>query len=111
MDKLVLYRQAIRTLLQDYATLSAADKDVDTQLLFDDQHDHYQLMHVGWKNGQRIYGSVIHLDVINGKVWLQHNGTEGDIAQELMELGVAREDIVLGFRSPAVRIYTGYAVA
>ncbi|MBO0614632.1 element excision factor XisI family protein [Thiothrix fructosivorans] len=30
---------------------------------------------------------------INGKVWLQHNGTEGDIAQELMAGGVAREDI------------------
>ena len=68
-------------------------------------------MHVGWINGQRIYGSVIHLDLINGKVWLQHNGTEGDIAQELMAAGVARQDIVLGFRSPAVRVHTGYAVA
>ncbi len=64
-------------------------------------------MYVGWKNGQRIYGSVIHLDVIHGNVWLQHNGTEGDIAQELMALGVERNAIVLGFRSPAVRIHTG----
>ncbi|UOG90464.1 MAG: XisI protein [Candidatus Thiothrix sulfatifontis] len=111
MDKLMLYRQAIKNLLKEYADLSAADKDVDTQLLFDETHDHYQLMHVGWINGQRIYGSVIHLDLINGKVWLQHNGTEGDIAQELMAGGVAREDIVLGFRSPAVRVHTGYAVA
>lgn len=111
MDKLIVYRQAIKNLLQEYANLSAADKEVDTQLLFDEVHDHYQLIHVGWKNGRRIYGSVIHLDLINGKVWLQHNGTEGDIAQELMAGGVARDDIVLGFRAPAVRAYTGYAVA
>lgn len=111
MDKLTLYRQAIKNVLKGYAALSATDTDIDTQLLFDEEHDHYQLMHVGWKNGKRIYGSVIHLDLINGKVWLQHNGTEGDIAQELMAGGVAREDIVLGFRSPAVRIHTGYAVA
>ncbi len=54
---------------------------------------------------------MIHLDLINGKIWLQYNGTEGDIAQELMDLGVARENIVLGFREPALRAYTGYAVA
>jgi hypothetical protein len=111
VDKLTLYRQAIKNLLKEYADLSTANKEVDTQLLFDEAHDHYQLMHVGWINGQRIYGSVIHLDLINGKVWLQHNGTEGDIAQELMTGGVAREDIVLGFRSPSVRVHTGYAVA
>lgn len=54
-------------------------------------------MHVGWINGQRIYGSVIRLDLINGKIWPQHNGTEGDIAQELMAGGIARKDIVQGF--------------
>ena len=68
-------------------------------------------MHVGWINGQRVYGSVIRLDLINGKTWPQHNGTEGDIAQELMAGGIARKDIVQGFRSPAVRVHTGYTVA
>ena len=34
MDKLMLYRQAIKNLLKEYADLSAADKEVDTQLLF-----------------------------------------------------------------------------
>lgn len=36
MDKLMLYRQAIKNLLKEYADLSAADKEMDTQLLFDE---------------------------------------------------------------------------
>lgn len=112
MDKVNAYREAIKTLLKDYASLTANQHNgIETQLLFDEQNDHYQLMYVGWRNRERVYGSVIHLDLINGKIWLQYNGTEGDIAQELVDLGVARENIVLGFREPALRAYTGYAVA
>ncbi len=33
------------------------------------------------------------------------------VAQELVDLGVAKEDIVLGFQSPEMREYTDYAVA
>lgn len=111
MDNLIVYRQAIQKILTDYASLSASGSGVDAQLLFDEQHDHYQLMYVGWENGRRVYGSIIHMDILGGKVWLQYNGTELDLAQELLDLGVAREDIVLGFRSPAARAHTGYAVA
>ena len=112
MDKLSTYRQAIKTVLSDYASFTSDDKNsgINAQLLFDEQHDHYQLMYVGWRQRERIYGSVMHIDLIDGKVWLQYNGTEGDIAQDLIDLGVDRDDIVLGFRNPAVHAYTGLAM-
>ncbi len=47
---------------------------------------------------------------INGKIWIQHDGTESGIADELEEAGIPKNKIVLGFRSPDVRKYTGYAV-
>ncbi|NES64999.1 MAG: XisI protein [Okeania sp. SIO2D1] len=34
-----------------------------------------------------------------------------DIGQELMEMGVAQEDIVLGLHPPYKRPYTGYGIA
>jgi XisI protein len=43
------------------------------------------------------------LDLIEGKVWIQHNSTEIAIDRELIGRGVAFQDIVLGFRSPKVR--------
>ncbi len=36
--------------------------------------------------------------------------TEVRIAQELIKLGVAREDIILGFIHPSMREYTEYGV-
>lgn len=51
----------------------------------------------------RIYGRAIHLDLIDGKVWLQNNSTEILVNRELIKRGIAPQDIVLGFRSPNIR--------
>jgi hypothetical protein len=42
-----------------------------------------------------------------GATW---NGTEDDIAADLVVAGVPKEDIVLGFQSPFMRQFTEYAV-
>ena len=49
------------------------------------------------------------LNIKNHKVWVQHDGTEVGIADELVKLGVLKEDIVLAFHEPLVRKYTGFA--
>lgn len=49
--------------------------------------------------------------IIDGKIWIQRDGTEEGIAADLERAGIAKDQIVLGFRSPEVRPYTGYAVA
>jgi XisI protein len=48
---------------------------------------------------------------MDGKVWIQMDGTEDGIAQELIQSGIPKEDIVLGFHEPSIRPYTGFAVA
>ncbi|WP_460200716.1 element excision factor XisI family protein [Scytonema sp. NUACC21] len=47
---------------------------------------------------------------MQGKIWIQYNGTEEALAERLVELGVPRSDIVLGFHSPFKRQFTSYAV-
>ena len=37
--------------------------------------------------------------------------TDADLAQELENMGVPKEDIVLGLQPPYKRPYTGYGVA
>ncbi|HLO85961.1 MAG TPA: XisI protein [Nostocaceae cyanobacterium] len=110
MDKLIKYREIIKNLLREYATLSQSNHDVETQIVFDSEHDHYQLMNVGWKNYRRIYGCFLHIDIKDGKVWLQHNGTEFEVGEELVNLGIPKQDIVIGFHSPFKRQFTDYAV-
>jgi hypothetical protein len=57
-----------------------------------------------------VYGSIVHLDIRNGKIWIQHDGTEVGIANRLVEAGVPKTDIVLGFHSPFKRQFTEFAV-
>ena len=47
----------------------------------------------------------------NGKLWIQRDGTEHGIANDLINAGVPKTQIVLGFRSPEIRKHTGLAVA
>ena len=67
-------------------------------------------MSFGWDN-RRIHSCLIHLNIINGKVWIQRDGTEDGIAGELKQAGIPKDHIVLGFKRPEVRKYTEYATA
>jgi hypothetical protein len=110
MDKLIRYREIIQKILKNYSD-RRSDDIVESQTIFDMERDHYQIVNVGWNKDKRIYGCVIHLDIKNGKIWLQYNGTEIDIAEELVDLGVPRNDIVLGFQAPYRRKFTDYATS
>lgn len=111
MDKLEHYRNCIQTILTKYGSTKPQNNEVENELIFDKIHDHYQWMRVGWKGLHRVYHSVIHFDIRDGKIWIQQNMTEDDLAAGLVEMGVAKEDIVLGLHPPYKRPYTGYGVA
>ena len=104
------YRQLVQELLEDYSKVDFNNPELETELIFDTQRDRYQVVHVGWSNKRRVYGCVLHLDIKDGKIWIQHDGTEGGIANELVERGVPKHDIVLGFHSPFKRQFTEFAV-
>ena len=40
---------------------------------------------------------LIHMDIINGKIWAQRNSTEIDLGAVLTGQGVPKSDIVIGF--------------
>jgi XisI protein len=65
-------------------------------------------MNVGWQGSNRIYRCVMYFDIKDGKIWLQQNLTDRDPAEELVNMGVSKEDIVLGLQMPFKRFYTGY---
>lgn len=109
METIEQYRQIIQQLLKERAK-QGGDANVEAQTIFDTEHDHYQLIYVGWHQKKRIFGPVLHLDIKEGKIWIQWNGTEDDIAAELEALGVPKPNIVLGFHPPVMRQYTEYGV-
>lgn len=112
MDKVVKYRHLIKDLLINYASpTSQNDKELEEQLIFDAERDHYQLLSVGWHNNKRVYFCLLHLDIKQNKIWLQENSTDYDIIDDLIKQGVPHSDVVIGFHPADVRKLTEFAVA
>jgi XisI protein len=114
MDSLSPYRAAIRQVLSRYADLAnqgGPEADVQTFCAFDEERDQYLVVRLGWSGQRRIKGIVLHLRIHGGKVWLEENGTDREIASELVALGVPPGDIVIGFHHPSLRESPPFAVA
>ncbi|MBM3226184.1 MAG: XisI protein [Candidatus Tectomicrobia bacterium] len=111
MDTLSRYRHIVRELIHTYASTKPAHGSIQTEAIIDTDNDHYEVMHVGWDGVRRVHGTVVHIDIINEKIWIQYDGTSRPVAEALLDAGVPREAIVLGFHPAALRQYTDFAVA
>lgn len=111
MDRLMMYREAIKQLLSEYHSGQRLGAVYESQLIFDEVRDHYLWLDLGWDGSRRIYHPIMHFDIKDGRVWIQENMTDRDPAEDLIVLGVERLDIVLGLQPPFKRPYTDYGVA
>jgi hypothetical protein len=100
----------MKQILIEHVQTETNTDTVKAELIFDSEHDHYQLAYVGWQGDKRVFGPVIHFDIQDDKIWIQYNGTEDHLAERLVEMGVPDSDIVLGFHSAFKRQFTRYAV-
>ena len=65
MDKLKQYRQIIQELLIKYSRYQIKDEKIETQLIFETERNHYQLLELGGEGYDRIFNCIIHLDIKN----------------------------------------------
>lgn len=110
MARIEEYRAQVQQVLREYASYKPSYGDIEGQTVFDTQDDHSEVVHVGWHNDRRVHGCGLHMDIKEGKIWIQHDGTKIGIAKELLAAGVPKEDSVLAFHAPDKRQFTGFAV-
>lgn len=113
MDRLKQHTSIVKELVRHISTLGKRPDDpIQAHVIEDDKKGHYLIFSDGWRGERRVYGSYLHLEVKpDGKVWLHHDGTDLEVALMLIDKGIKRSDIVLGFQPPIVRPDTGFAVA
>ncbi len=111
MDSLTNYRQLVREALKKLTEIPYAHGDIQFETIFDSEADRYLLMVLGRRSKKRIHSCLAHIDIIDGKLWIQRDGTEQGIAKEFIDAGIPKDRIVLGYRSPEIRKQTGLAVA
>ncbi len=111
MDQLAHYRDIIEQTLNRIAAAWPPFQNVKASAVFDRGSDHYLVITEGWDKARRIHHCVVHLEIINGKIWVQEDWIERGIAADLEEAGIPKSDIVLGFYPQHVRPHTEYAAA
>jgi len=109
MDRVSRFRAIVKAILEDYSRYKPSHGEIDRGVIVDPEKVRFELMHVGWDGQRRVHGSIIHLDIIGGKVWIQYDGTDRPVAEELLAAGVPREDIVRGFHPADVRPHREFA--
>ena len=110
MDKINHSRTVIKQILSEHAEFTFSYDDIDVIPMFYERSDSYLLMNIGWANTGRVYSIPMHLRIKNDKVWLEQDNTDAEIAQQLIDAGIPKEELVLGFFSPEHRKLTECAV-
>lgn len=95
MDKLAKYRDIIEKIIRYYGQFQSSFGKVDTYAICDRETDNYLVLDVGWlPSRKRQHAIPIHIRIKDGKVWLEWDGTDEEIAQQLIDAGIAEEDMV-----------------
>jgi hypothetical protein len=95
-------RSLVEKVLTDYTLIPYKYGDIQIQTVFDRLSDHYLVMLVGRDTVKRVHGCLIHVDIINGQLWIQRDGTENGVARDFLAAGVHSNDIILAFRATPI---------
>lgn len=106
------WRQSIKKTLSELVAIPYPDVvQLTSKTVFDEKADIYIVVTEGWQDVRRLHGCLVHIEIKNDKVWIQLDGTEDGVAGDLLAAGIPKDHIVLGFKSPQSRQYTGFSVA
>ncbi len=79
------------------------------ELVADFANQHFQVCMTGWDGSTRVHSILVHIVIRDNLVWLEEDLTDADIAEQLVQAGIARDRIVLGFQAPYKRGMYGFA--
>jgi hypothetical protein len=92
------YKEIVQKIIESHVK-NCSTSQTEVQLIFDTERDRYQVLNIGWQELTRIFGCIIYVEIKDGKIWIERDGTEIGVANELVEAGVPKQDIVLGFKA------------
>ena len=101
MDTQTTYREIVKSVIGKYARLRPSHGDIRLDTVFDEQQDRYALMQSGWDRGLRVRGNLLYLTLRDDKVWIEYDGMERGISEELIQRGIPKEKIIFAFLSPS----------
>ena len=100
---------AIHKVLEQIVQPNQDVPNLEQQMVIDDIHGHYLILNVGWNDFDRTHGVVVHIDIKGDFVWVRRDNTNFNIVNALLEQGVRKNRVVLGFHAPFKRQFSEFA--
>ena len=97
MDRVDEYAKLIREILEGHAKIGYSHGDIQSYAIADYHQTHFMLIIVGWDGERRVHGCITHVQIIDGKIWIQRDGIEDGITDELVEAGFLNQISSWGF--------------
>ena len=97
MDTKKKHRDIVKEIILKYAQFRPSHGQIRLDTVFDEKSDRYALMQVGWNGEKRVRGNLIYITLDAEKVSIEYDGIEGGITQDLINNGIAPEQIILSF--------------
>ncbi|MEM7655460.1 MAG: element excision factor XisI family protein, partial [Bacteroidota bacterium] len=65
----------------------------------------------GWIDDSRFYGISVHIELRpDGRIWVHEDNTDMGVVDRLLEKGIEKAEIVIGWHAPSMRSETAFAV-
>jgi len=90
------YPEVVQTILKNHVK-NRPNSQTEVQLIFDTDRERYQVLNIALPDLTRIFGCIIYGEIKDGKIWIERDGTEIGVANELVEAGVPRTRYSFGF--------------
>jgi XisI protein len=98
----------IRSILSEIASVHLVGS-VQFKTIFDDDQRRYEVIATGWEGDKQVLRTVALLEIQNELIWVQADNTDYGIVDELLNQGIPKSSIVLGFHPPRWRTQPGFA--
>lgn len=105
MDKLKKYKEIATNIVTNTGKdLAKAFPESEIINILDQEGGHFLLYEDAWEGQNRFYSCLFHIDIkANHQVCLRIDNTDFEIGQQLVNGGVAEDDLKLGWISPIRR--------
>jgi len=106
------YKKIAKNILTEiFEHYTKSSNDLSYQLVIDDKSSNFLLISDGWIDESRFYGILIHIQIKDdGRLWLHDDNTDLIVVDRLLEKGIPKKDIVIGWHSPSMRPDTEFAI-
>ncbi|MDJ1172007.1 XisI protein [Roseofilum sp. BLCC_M154] len=111
LKKLEKYGDYIEGIFNDYARINYVNAEITNTPIVDRDRHHFLLVSEGWEGKKRVHRTLVHLEIRDDKIWIHFDGMAESVVEQLLTLGVPKEDIVLAFHPPHVRKLGDFAIA